>query len=173
MGKTETIRKRRVDVYLRSEQQKERWIKYAEKQKTSLSKVIINTMESLLSGGLLDQLNVKERLNDKNQELLKENEIVKTNNHRLERYIDILEKELSRSKNITFTEPGPGFRFHNDILINVLKEAKTPVSNDKILTLINVNPAETDHVKGVSNQLDTLSSYGLIKYTSRGWTWIG
>ncbi len=84
-----------------------------------------------------------------------ETEMVKINNHRLEKYIEILERELSRSKNITFTEPGPGFRFHNDIFIKVLKEAKTSVSNDKILTLINVNMAETDHVKGVSNQLDT------------------
>jgi len=98
---------------------------------------------------------------------------MKVKNHRLEKYIEILEMELNRSKNISFSEPGPGFRYHNEELIKTLKESKDPVSNQVILGRIGVNPVDTQIVKSISNQLEALASYGLIKYTKQGWVWNG
>ncbi len=171
MGKTETINKRRVDVYLNSEKQKERWNQFAKKQKTSLSKLVIQTMESLIGGSLLDQLDAKETLSKRIEEMDKEIEQLKTNNNRQEKYIEILEVELSRSKISSFIVPGPGFRTHNEELIKILREAKAPISHDLILRSIKVKPTDTEGVKGISNELEALASYGLVKYGPRGWTW--
>jgi hypothetical protein len=173
MGKTETIKQRRVDVYLRTAEQKDRWNRYAESQKTSLSKVIIATMESLIGGGLMDQLDAKETLTKRNQGLVEELGQVQAANHRLEKYVELLESELNRAKNTPFSEPGPGIRQYNGDLIKILKSSDGPISNNEILSRARIDPADTGTVSGISAQLEALTAYGLVKYSSRGWTWIG
>jgi len=173
MGKNQTIKKRRVDVYLRSEDQKDRWNKFADGRKTSLSKLIIETMESMIGGGLMDQLEAKETLTKKIQQLKDEYEKMETNYHRQEKYIEMLEAELNRTKTASFTEPGPGTRHFNKDVIRVLKDSSGPVSNHELPRLVNVNPSDTDQVNGISNQLEALSGYGIVKYGARGWVWNG
>ena len=67
MGKTETIKKRRVDVYLPSELQKERWNQYARKMKTPLSKLIISVVETHIGEGLPDNVNERLALKSENE----------------------------------------------------------------------------------------------------------
>lgn len=50
MQKTNTIKQRRVDVYLNTLEQKERWAKAAQSEGTSLSKWVIQIVENSLSG---------------------------------------------------------------------------------------------------------------------------
>ncbi|MCK5773847.1 MAG: hypothetical protein KAH57_08675 [Thermoplasmata archaeon] len=173
MGKTETIKKRRVDVYLRSEEQKGRWNKYAKGQKMSLSKLIIDTVEARIGGDLMNQIKIKETLTDKIKKLMDENDSLKVQYNRSENYISILEREMNRSKNVSFSEPGPGIHKYHEELIRVLKDSNNPVSNNNILKQIRIDPADTEVVAGISKQLDALKSYGLIKYGSRGWIWNG
>jgi len=173
MGKTETIKKRRVDVYLRSEEQKEHWNRFANGKKTSLSKVIKSTMESFIDGGLMEQLDAKENLTKENEALIEEIEQLKTSHRRQERYVELLETELNRTKTRSFTDPGPGVRHYDKDLIQILKESKGPVSHKDILRLVKVDPSDIDLVKGVANQLEALSMYGMVRYSSKGWVWNG
>ena len=48
MGKTETIKKRAIYVYLPSIEQKQSWEEYAKKQGTSISKFVIEHVEDSL-----------------------------------------------------------------------------------------------------------------------------
>ncbi len=172
MGKTETIKKRRVDVYLRSEPQKVRWNKYAKGQKMSLSKLVIDTVEARISGDLQNQLEIKETLTKQIKDLMNENETYKTQNKRLENYIDILEREMNRKTSISFSDPGPGFSHYNKELIDVLRGSNGPITNMDLLGRIRVDPSDTDVVKGISKQLEALTEYGLTKLGNRGWMWI-
>jgi len=173
MGTTETIKQRRVDVYLKNMEQKERWTAYATSQNSSLSKVIINTMESLIVGDLMDQLTAKESLTKDNEDLKAKLEDLQTSHRRQEQYIELLEKELARLKNISFKDQGPGMRRYSDSLIRVLKESRTPVNNNDLMVMMKIDPNDSDIVTGVSDQLQVLSSYGLVKYSGKGWIWHG
>jgi hypothetical protein len=152
MGKTETIKKRRVDVYLRSEEQKEHWNRFANGKKTSLSKVIKSTMESFIDGGLMEQLDAKENLTKKNQALSEEIEQLKTTYRRQERYIELLETELNRTKPRSFTNPGPGVRHYDKDLIQILKESRGPVSNNDILrrAKVDISGSITEYISSLN-----------------------
>ena len=54
MGKTDTIRERRVDVYLDSIDRKERWSRTAEEEGDSLSKFVQKCVEYAIEKGGLD-----------------------------------------------------------------------------------------------------------------------
>lgn len=173
MGKTETSNKRRVDVYLRSEGQKERWKKYAKSKKVTLSKFIIETVEARIMGNLMKQLEAKETLSKEIDALKEENRWLKSQNKRHERYIEILEHDMKRAQHISFGETGDGYRMFNKDLTGLLKDSKDPVPNHNILARLGVDPGDSEAVKGIKNQLEALQGYGLIKYTKRGWKWIG
>jgi hypothetical protein len=173
MGKTETIKKRKVEVYLVTEGQKERWQKYAKDKNTSLSKFIIETVEARVKGNLMKQLKVKETLTNENNDLREENRVLKIQNKRHERYIEILERDMKRAQHISFGETGDGYRMFNKDLTGLLKDSNKPVPNHSILSLLGVDPTDTEAVKGIRNQLEALKGYGLIKDTKRGWKWVG
>ena len=173
MGKTETIKKRKVEVYLVTEGQKERWKKYAKGKNTSLSKLIIETFEARIKGNLMKQLEAKETLTKELGTLQEENRVLKIQNKRQERYIEILEHDMKRAQHISFGETGDGYRMFNKDLTGLLKESKYPVPNHNILSLLGVDPTDTEAVKGIRNQLEALKGYGLIKNTKRGWKWVG
>ena len=173
MGKTETSKKRRVDVYLRSEGQKERWNKYAKQKKTPLSKLIIDTMEARITGNLMEQLEAKETLSKDLHEAREDIDRLNVQNQRYERYIGILEHDMKRAQHVSFGETGDGYRMFNKDLTGLLKNSKDPISNQNILARIGVDPGDSEAVKGIKNQIEALEGYGLIKYTRRGWKWVG
>lgn len=171
MGKTETIKKRRVDVYLPSELQKERWNKYARKMRTPLSKLIISVMETHMGEGLPDTVNERLTLKSENEALLKENEVIRTEKIRLEKFVELLEREMNRSQSISMMDNGQGFRKYNRKLVDLLQNSSIPIPHNEILRELHINPIDTDVVQGISKQLESLSEFGLIKYTVKGWKW--
>lgn len=173
MGKTETIKKRRVDVYLRSEDQKLRWTHYAKKHRTSLSKLVMDAVESVIGGGLMENMDAKERMSKQIEDLQNERGTLETQNHRLEKYIGMLEKEMNRIKYSSFKNQEMGFRSYNDKVIEILKRSSTPISHNDILNRLSIDPSDTESVQSVSSQLDFLSDYGIIKYSPKGWRWNG
>lgn len=173
MGKTETTKKRKVEVYLHSFGQKERWKKYAKGKNTSLSKFIIETVEARIMGNLMKQLEAKETLSKEISALEEENRVLKIQNRRHERYIEILEHDMKRAQHISFGETGDGYRMFNKDLTGLLKESKYPIPYHNIISKLGVDPTDTEAVEGIRNQLEALKGYGLIKYSKRGWKWVG
>jgi len=171
MGKTETIKKRAVYVYLPSEETTERWKRLAKRSRVSISKFVVEHVEdSLREEGeegypkraeLIKQLKA---LKADGAKLRQENEILK-------RAYERLDSELKHYRAQPFLEEGfRGVRRYNRKLVGLLKRGKV-VGSDEILEELGIDPGEADLVKAVNKQLENLEAYGLVKATARGWKW--
>jgi hypothetical protein len=65
----------------------------------------------------------------------------------------------ARYANFQEVEMGEGTRCHDQEGYSILKE-------------LAINPGETETVKLVNNQLESLQRFGLVKETAQGWMWI-
>jgi hypothetical protein len=66
---------------------------------------------------------------------------------------------------------GEGTRHHDQELINILKRSKA-LDGYSILNDLDIDPRETEAVKLVNNQLESLKRFGLVEETAKGWKWI-
>lgn len=171
MGKTETIKKRAVYVYLPSEEMAKRWKQLARRSHASVSKFVIERVEDSLHGegeeGYPKRAELIKQLKELGATLAareQENEI-------LRRAYERLDSELRRYRAQPFLEEGfQGVRRYDRKLVNVLRQGKV-VGSDEILERLGIEPSEADLVKAVSRQLEGLEAYGLVKATARGWKW--
>lgn len=172
MGRTETIKKRAIYVYLPSVEQKERWEEYARRQGTSISKFVTEHVENSLrqeeepsyqSRGDLWRM-VKE-LKEQLHKATREKKV-------LELALERLEAELRRYRAQPFLEEDfMGVRGYQKELVEILREGKV-VGSDEILSRLGIDPSEQEAVKAVSKQLENLEGYGLVKSSPKGWKWI-
>jgi hypothetical protein len=99
------------------------------------------------------------------------NEKERRNRH-LELLVEKLEQDLRQYRAQMFTdEDFTGVRSYDKKLIEILREHGV-LDNDSILSRLGIKPSEADSIKAVSKQLELLQSYGLVKATPRGWSWV-
>ena len=171
-GKTETIKKRAIYVYLPSEQMVEEWKSRADKAGTSISKFVTDRVEDSIrkeegEESYLNRLELIKRLGNSGEELKK----LRDENRLLKKLVDNLDNELKRYRAQPFLEePFKGVRRFDKELINLLREGGS-YSGDEILSHLNINSSDTDLIKAVNKQLEVLESYGLVEYVGRGWKW--
>ncbi len=171
-GKTETIKQRAIYVYLPSLEMVQEWKDRSKKAGTSISKYVIERVEDSLrredgEEGYASRLELIESLR-KNVEELKE---IRDENRLLRKLVENLDAELKRYRAQPFLEEGfQGVRSFDRELFQLLKEGNL-LSDDEILSRLNISPTDTDMVKAVSSQLQTLESYGVVEFTGRGWKW--
>lgn len=103
MGKTDTIKERRVDVYLDTLERKERWQEIAEEEDESLSKFVQRAVEYAIEMGGPDFSDVGER-SEKIQELQEEVRDLHQDVKQKDIVIEKLESELRRHRLEPFTE---------------------------------------------------------------------
>jgi len=170
--KTETIKQRAIYVYLPSLEMAQEWKDRSKKAGTSISKYVIERVEDSFrredgEEGYTSRLELIERLR-KNEEELKK---IRDDNRLLRKLVENLDTELKRHRAQPFLEEGfQGVRSFDRELIQLLKEGEQ-LSDDEILSRLNISPSDTDMVKAVSSQLQTLESYGLVRFRGRGWKW--
>ena len=170
--KTETIKQRAIYVYLPSLEMAQEWKDRSKKAGTSISKYVIERVEDSFrredgEEGYTSRLELIERLR-KNEEELKK---IRDDNRLLRRLVENLDTELKRYRAQPFLEEGfQGVRSLDRELISQLKEGEL-LSDDEVLSRLNISPTDTDMVKAVSNQLQVLESYGLVEFRGRGWKW--
>jgi hypothetical protein len=171
VGKTETIKKRAVYVYLPTEETAERWKQRAKRSRSSISKFVVERVEdSLRKEGDKD--------NPKRVELIKQLKEIKSENEKLARDNEILRKayerldsEVKRYRAKPFLdERFRGVRKYDRKLVELLRQGKV-LSSDEVLEKLGIDHSETGLVKAVSRQLENLEAYGLVKATARGWQW--
>ncbi len=171
-GKTETIKQRAIYVYLPSLEMAQDWKDRSRKAGTSISKYVIERVEDSFrredgEEGYTSRLELIERLRKNEEELKKMGD----DNRLLRRLVENLDTELKRFRAQPFLEEGfQGVRSFDRELIQLLKEGEL-LSDDELLSRLNVSSIDTDLVKAVSNQLQVLESYGLVEFTGRGWKW--
>ncbi len=176
MGKTETIKQRRVDVYLPSLEAKERWTALAEEAGTSLSKFIAAVVEEALEEGgpLPDPQGLLEEVSALQSRLMDAEDRVRM----LEALRDKLDAELRVYRARPFLEPGfEGVRSLDAKLIDLirgnvdLKGKPKPLHPGRILERLGISPGEVEAAKAVNTQLEALVDYGLAESTPKGYRW--
>jgi predicted transcriptional regulator len=171
-GKTETIKQRAIYVYLPSLEMVQEWKERSKKAGTSISKFVTELVEDSIrreegEEGYTSRLELIEGLRKHEEELKK----LREDNRLLRKLVDNLDGELKRYRAQPFLEDDfQGVRSFDRELIQLLREGEL-FSDDEILTRLNISPTDTDMMKAVSKQLQTLESYGLVEFRGRGWKW--
>ena len=119
--------------------------------------------------GYLSRLELIKRLRKAEDELKQ----LRNENSLLRRLVENLDKELKRYRAKPFLdEDYVGVRQFDKDLIELLRGGGT-LSDEEILSSLNIDPADTNLVKAVSKQLEALEAYGLVEFTGKGWRWKG
>jgi hypothetical protein len=165
-----SLKARYVDVYLPSENVKKQWEEDAKRAGLPLSRFVFEAVEAFRAGrdeiprsDLIRELaEVKEEAQKLRGELkLKDMLLVK------------LEGEVYKARYEGFKEVeiGKGTRRHDEDLIKVLKRGKA-VEGYALLKELGIDPRDTDVVRLVNNQIESLRRFGLVEETANGWRWI-
>jgi len=173
-GKTETIKQRAIYVYLPSLEMVEDWKRRAERAGVSVSKFVVERVEDSIrreegEEGYLSRLELIRRLKRAEEELKQ----LRSENRLLRRLVENLDRELKRYRAKPFLDENyVGIRQFDRDLIELLRSGRT-LSDEEILSSLNIDPADTDLVKAVSRQLEALEAYDLVEFTGKGWRWKG
>lgn len=172
MGRTETIKRRLVYVYLPSVDQKERWEEHAGKQRVSISKFVAEHVENSLRQEEDSSYKSRGELWKAVNELREQLDKTTREKRVLEIAIERLEEELRRYRAQPFLEENfVGVRRYQRELITILREGRF-VSSNEILSRLGIRPSEKEAVKAVNKQLENLEGYGLVRSSPKGWRWV-
>jgi hypothetical protein len=164
------LKARYVDVYLPSQDVKQQWEEEAKNVGLTLSKFVFEAVEAFRASKKDSPRSdfIKE-LAEAKEELQKLRNELKLKNLLLEK----LESEVYKARYDNFKEVqmDDGTRRHDEDLIKALRRGKT-LDGYAILNELGVDPRDTEAVKLVNNQLESLRSFGLIEETVEGWRWI-
>jgi hypothetical protein len=171
-GKTETIKKRAIYVYLPSEKMVQDWKSRADKAGASISKFVADRVEDSLKTeegeeGYLSRLELIKKLSNAEEELKK----LRQENRLLKKLVDNQDKELKRYRAKPFLdEDFRGVRRFDRELIDLLRDGSSH-TGEEILANFNISPSDMELVKAINTQLGILERYGLVEYVGRGWKW--
>jgi hypothetical protein len=164
------LKARYIDVYLPSENSKREWEEDARKAGLPMSKFVFEAVEAFRAS--MDETPRYEIV----KELAEVKEEVQKLRTELKMKTLLLEKmnaEVYKARYASFheVEMGEGTRHHDQELINILKRSKA-LDGYSILKELAIDPRETEVVKLVNNQLESLKRFGLVEETAKGWKWI-
>lgn len=172
MGKTDSINNRRVDVYVDTIERKEEWVEHAEAAGESLSKFVQQCVEYAIRQGGPDFAELGQE-SKRIQELEAEVRELEKDVKQKQVVIDKLESELRQLRSAPFVEDGfEGRRQYDEELIEVIQNSQR-ITGDEILRRLDVDPMETEVVRGINAQLEQLERFGLVESTPKGWRWDG
>jgi vacuolar-type H+-ATPase subunit I/STV1 len=164
------LKARYVDVYLPSEAAKQEWEDEAKKAGLPLSKFVFAAVEAFRAAkDETPRYEMVKELSEAKEETQKLRSELKMKTMLLEK----LEADVYKARYASFqeVEMGEGTRRHDQELINILRRGKS-LEGYAILKELGVDPGETEVVKLVNNQLDSLQRFGLVEETASGWKWI-
>ena len=164
------LKARYVDTYLPSQDVKQQWEEEAKNVGMPLSKFVFEAVEAFrASKKETPRSNLIKELAEAKEELQKLRSELKMKNLLLEK----LEGEVYKARYDSFKEIqlDEGTRRHDEDLIKALRRGK-PLDGYAILNEMGVDPRDTEAVKLVNNQLESLRRFGLVEETAEGWRWI-
>jgi hypothetical protein len=164
------LKNRYIDVYLPSEAAKKQWEEDAKKAGLPLSKFVFEAVEAFRSAkNEKPRSDFIKELAEIKEEAQKLRGDLKLKNMLLEK----LEGEVYKARYDSFKEVelGEGSRRHDEELIKILKHGKT-IEGYAILKELGIDPRDTEAVKLVNNQLESLRRFGLIEEDANGWRWV-
>lgn len=165
------LAERYCNIYFPSKEYKRRWEKVAEEKGVPLSRFVYETVEASLSEETVtpryEMVKELEQLREENR---KPREELKLKTLVLEKY----ETDLFKLRNEAFSKSVEfeGVRRYSGQLVEILKLGRI-LNGHGILKELSIDPGDSESVKPVSNQLENLQGFGLVKETSNGWKWVG
>lgn len=169
------ITKRTIPVYLPTIDMKEHWKNKAEEAGLSASKFVIEHVEnSLVQEENKDIHDSRAELMEQIKDLKDENAELRKRNNMLDTLVDRLDEEMKRYRAQPFMQDEfYGIREYEEQLINLFKE-REKVRKEDIYDLLGIDPMKnSDIVKGINRQLETLERYGVIDDRGKVWIWNG
>jgi predicted RNase H-like nuclease (RuvC/YqgF family) len=176
--KNSPISERRIYVYAESVEQANQWKKTAKNVGMPISRFITELLEDHINaedtGTARKELQKSIMLlEDQNKQLRAENvnlsqQIERTNNL-IERY----EEQLQQLKQGAWLEDSKfdGARDYEKKLTSLLKEHKS-IREEKLLDFLHILPTETNKIRAVMKQIETLLDYGVIKMNKGCYQWL-
>ncbi|MBO8182834.1 MAG: hypothetical protein H0Z28_08590 [Archaeoglobus sp.] len=170
-GKTKTLRKRSIFVYLPSEDMADELKRIAKQRGISISKFVIECIQEVLTKDDSDFISRKELL-ERLKRLEEENSELRRENRMLRNLAEKLDEELRIYRSKPFLQDRfEGVREYSKELIDLFKKRKF-VEYDELYSLLNIDPRKTPElVKSYLRQLEILQDYGIIEAGPRGWRW--
>jgi hypothetical protein len=164
------LKTRYVDVYLPSEAAKKQWEEDAKKVGLPLSKFVFEAVEAYRAAkDKKPRSDLIKELAEVKEEAQKLRGELKLKNMLLEKLEgDVYKARYDSSKEV---ELGEGSRRHDEELIKILKHGKA-IEGYTILEKLGIDPRDTEAVKLVDNQLESLRRFGLVEENANGWRWI-
>jgi hypothetical protein len=164
------LKARYVDVYLPSENAKLKWEEESKKAGLPMSKFVFEAVEAFRAAkDETPRSDMAKELAEAKEESQKLRSELKMKTLLLEK----LEADVYKARYANFqeVEMGEGTRRHDQELINILRRGKS-LEGYSILKELGIDPADTEAVKLVNNQLESLRRFGLVEETANGWKWI-
>jgi hypothetical protein len=164
------LKARYIDVYLPSEAAKHEWEDEAKKAGLPMSKFVFEAVEAFRAAkDETPKSEIVRELAEAKEETQKLRSELKMKTLLLEK----LESDVYKARYASFqeVEMGEGTRRHDQELIKLLQRGKA-LEGYAILKELGIDPSETEAVKLVNNQLESLQRFGLVKETAQGWKWI-
>jgi hypothetical protein len=163
------LKARYIDVYLPSENSKREWEEDAKKAGLPMSKFVEAVEAFRASKDETPRYEMVKELAEAKEEVQKLRTELKMKTMLLEK----MDAEVYKARYANFqeVEMGEGTRHHDQELINILKRSKA-LDGYSILKELDIDPRETEAVKLVNNQLESLKRFGLVEETAKGWKWI-
>ena len=164
------LKTRYIDVYLPTEAAKHEWEVEAKKAGLPLSKFVFGAVEAFRAAkDETPRYEMVKELAEAKEESQKLRSELKMKTLLLEK----LEADVYKARYANFqeVEMAEGTRRHDQELIKILQRGKV-LEGYAILKELGVDPGETEAVKLVNNQLESLQRFGLVKETAQGWRWI-
>ena len=164
------LKARYVDVYLPSEAAKQEWEEEARKAGLPMSKFVFEAVEAFRAAKTeTPKFEIVKELADTKEEVQKLRSELKMKTLLLEK----LEVDVYKARYAGFQEVqiGEGIRRHDEELIKILRRGKA-LEGYFILKKLGIDPADTEAVKLVNNQLESLRRFGLVEETANGWKWV-
>jgi vacuolar-type H+-ATPase subunit I/STV1 len=164
------LKERYVDVYLPSEKAKKEWEEHAKKLGLPLSKFVFEAVEAFRAAkDETPRHEIVKELAEAKEEVQK----LRTELNMKTMLLEKLEADVYKARYATFNkvEMAEGTRRHDQELIKILQRGKA-LEGYAILKELGVDPSETEVVKLVNNQLESLQRFGLVQETAQGWRWI-
>jgi hypothetical protein len=157
-------------VYHPSREHKEQWAKIAAKAHTPLSKFIIETVDSVIDENA--EFKPRGEMAKDVESLKAENKALRDDVRQKTIVLERYEAELKKYRSQSFlNEDYRGIRRYSKEIVELLK-TKGSIDSYRLLEDLGIDPKESDLVKAVSNQLEELEAYGMIKPEGKGWRWI-
>src|SRR2546422_189035 len=171
-GKTGTIRKRTVWVYVPTEEHREKWEKLAAKADLTLSRWMLSVVEAHVRGAEDETFGAKADLWKENVELRVQNKRLTDEKKMAGALVEKLEDEVRRYRAELFLN-GPDARrvkqYEKD-LIELVRSGGVWGSNE-LLEKPRIRPTDTRGVRAINLKLENLRAYGLVEAPPRGGRW--